>query len=138
MSQRRHGWGRTWTLSAIACVVLLTDGCDGSPPLPRRITEADQSQTVELRVGERIELILSGNPTTGYTWELGDIDTTVLRQIGEIAYQQTGQGVGAGGAFTIRFEAVAAGRTVLRMRYVRPWERQKPPERAFEATVVVR
>jgi inhibitor of cysteine peptidase len=118
--------------------MLLSVGCGDAGPSPRQLTEADHGQTLELRSGERLEVALPGNPTTGYGWELAEVDTAVLRLVGEIAYRQEGEGLGAGGVFTATFEAASPGRTAVRLHYLRPWEREQAPERIFEVTVVVR
>jgi predicted secreted protein len=45
--------------------------------------------------------------------------------------------VGSGGIFAFEFEAIAAGRTELRLDYRRPWEKSRPPAQSFAVSVMV-
>lgn len=130
---------RTLGLGAVfvACAALLASGC-ASGASPRPLTEADDGQSMKLRPGERLEVTLAGNPTTGYSWELVELDTAVVRPVGEISYRQEGQGIGAGGVFVASFEAITTGRTDLRMAYLRPFERDQSPAQTFAIRIVVR
>jgi len=52
------------------------------------ITEDMNGQTVNLKVGETVTIKLSGNPTTGYSWQLGDVDATMLKQAADLGCLQ--------------------------------------------------
>jgi inhibitor of cysteine peptidase len=106
-------------------------------PASLTLSEADAGSAVTLAVGDTIEVVLDGNPTTGFTWETAAVDASVLRQLGEPEFEPESALIGAGGTFTFRFEAVAPGQTTLRLVYHRPWETGIPPERTFEVTVDV-
>jgi inhibitor of cysteine peptidase len=99
--------------------------------------EGDAGSTVNLRVGDTMEVVLEGNPTTGFSWETAALDASVLKQLGEPEFKPDTSLIGAGGKFTFRFEAVASGQTLLQLVYHRPWETNVPPEKTFEMTVVV-
>ena len=43
--------------------------------------------------------------------------------------------VGFGGTFIFHFNVVKATKTKIRLVYVRPWEKDKPPEKTFEVTI---
>jgi len=104
------------------------------------LSEEDSGTTVQLRVGDTMDVTLDGNPTTGFAWETAAVDVSVLKQLGEPEYVPDPHPVGlvgSGGRFTFRFEAVASGQTVLRLIYHRPWEKDVPPEKTFEVTVTV-
>jgi inhibitor of cysteine peptidase len=111
--------------------------CTSTPETAVRVSEEDDGSTVELRVGEGMEVVLDGNPTTGFLWEAEDLDTSVLKQLGEPDFQPDTALLGSGGKFTFRFEAVASGQTLLQLVYHRPWETDVPPEKTFEVTVMV-
>jgi inhibitor of cysteine peptidase len=106
-------------------------------PASLTLSEADAGSTVTLAVGDTMEVVLDGNPTTGFTWETEALDTSVLRQLGESEFQPESALIGAGGTFTFRFEAVASGQTTLRLVYHRPWETDVPPEKTYEVTASV-
>jgi inhibitor of cysteine peptidase len=111
--------------------------CVGAPQSAVDLSEADAGSTVQLSVGEGMELVLDGNPTTGFLWETAAVDASVLRQLGEPDFQPDTELLGSGGKFTFRFEAVASGQTLLQLVYHRPWETDVPPEKTFEVTVMV-
>lgn len=136
MAARNRPHSRMFAVILFACAALLAGGC-ASGATPRRLTQADDGQLVELRPGERLEVTLAGNPTTGYLWEVAEVDSAVLRLVGKVSYHQEGAGIGAGGVFTATLEAVAAGRTDLRLVYQRPFERDQPPAQAFAVRIVV-
>ena len=41
-------------------------------------TEEDSATTVELKKDQYLDVVLSANPTTGYQWEIINMDTTIL------------------------------------------------------------
>jgi inhibitor of cysteine peptidase len=108
-----------------------------SAPSSLKLTEADNGSTVELALGDTMEVVLDGNPTTGFTWESVAPDTAVLQQVGEPEFVAETELLGSGGKFTFRFQAVGSGQTVLQLIYHRPWETDVAPERTFEVTVIV-
>jgi len=111
--------------------------CISVPQPAVTLSEEDAGSTVELRVGDTMEVVLDGNPTTGFSWETVAVDASVLKQLGEPGFEPYTNLIGSGGKFTFRFEAVASGQTLLRLVYHRPWETEVPPEETFEVTVVV-
>jgi inhibitor of cysteine peptidase len=104
---------------------------------PVSLSEEDSGSTVELRAGDTMEVVLDGNPTTGFEWETADVDASVLNQLGDPGFEPYTNLMGSGGKFTFRFEAVASGQTLLKLVYHRPWETDVPPEKTFEVTVTV-
>lgn len=100
--------------------------------------EDDSGKTITLAVGEQIQVTLESNPTTGYQWELDEIDLSVIKQQGEVSYKATHNVyvVGSGGDETFIFEAVGAGETTLTLIYHQPWEEAEPVD-TFFITVVV-
>ncbi len=101
------------------------------------LTEGDNGRGVSVLVGETISLTLAGNPTTGYLWELVDIDRAVLAPDPRPAFQADSSLIGAGGRFTFRLFARKAGSSAVKLSYRRPWEKDVPPLRRIELTVTV-
>ncbi len=93
------------------------------------------------RPGETVELILEGNPTTGYQWSVVRITETALSQDYEESYAPGSTGgtpvVGSGGVYKFQFKAVKAGTSTVELAYHRPWEQNVEPLRTvlFEVTV---
>jgi len=103
------------------------------------VTEKDAGRKVSLKVGETLEVTLAANPTTGYNWFVGVMKTGVLKQEGERAFKSDAPDrMGAGGKTTLRFRAVAAGETELKLHYKRPWEKKEPPDETFKVKVTVK
>jgi len=103
----------------------------------RLVEETASGQQIALREGQRLMVALSGNPTTGYEWEVESEPSGILQRIEGPSYRSSSSLIGAGGTFYFRYEAVAAGQGDLTFVYRRPWE-TAPPERTFSVRVVVR
>ena len=103
-----------------------------------QLTEADAGRLVELRVGDILEVTLPGNPTTGFQWEVSEINSAILEPIGEPKFEPSSNAVGSGGNVTLRFEAVGTGQTELTLIHHRPFEENIPPMQTFEVTITVR
>jgi inhibitor of cysteine peptidase len=110
---------------------------DGMQPLPcGDFTEADQEITVAL--GSEFTIALPSNPTTGFSWQLGqELDGTVLELVGS-EYIRGRAIPGAGGTECWTFRAAGPGETGITLNYLRPWETDVPPAKtaAFTVTVV--
>lgn len=99
--------------------------CASSDPV--RLTENDNGRTNSVKTGEVIEIVLKGNPTTGYEWVLEFSATDKLQQIEKAAYiqeRQTGRNlmVGVGGKYVFKFKAVERGAGNIKLVYRRSWE----------------
>lgn len=101
--------------------------------------------------GERFDIRLEANPSTGYQWEIGTpLDDKIVRLVGSdfqrgptaspsaSAADGAAPLVGQGGIETWRFEAVAHGRTTIELIYRRPWEKDVAPARRAVYAVEVR
>jgi inhibitor of cysteine peptidase len=120
----------------VLVTALLLAGCGPGADVVA-LAAADRGSSVELAVGDVIEVALDSNPSTGYDWHLDALDETVVAVAGEPRHEPADGGLGAGGVTTWRFEAVAPGVTDLRLVYDRVWE-AAPPEATFEVAVRVR
>jgi len=108
------------------------------PAIPGKIilTEDDDGTKVKLIRGQVLEASLEGNPTTGYTWEVEELNERVLQQLGSEFKPQSNL-PGAPGTVTFRFKAVGKGQAQLKLIYHRPWEKATPPK-TFSIRLVVR
>ena len=129
-------------ITTVLAMGLLLNRCNSLvPALPQTIHLTEQKgcgSTVELKAGDMLELMLAGNPTTGYVWEISSSVPTVIRPVGEPEYKANSAALGAGGIYTFRFQAVAAGQAQLKLIYHRPFERATPPLKTCDVTVVVK
>jgi predicted secreted protein len=99
-------------------------------------TMADNGQAVTLTHGQRLQVRLEGNPTTGFTWEAQNMPA-VLEQNGDPAYVSGGTAIGAGGAFAFTFTGKQSGDGQLTLVYHRTFEAGVPPEQTFTLHVTV-
>lgn len=102
-----------------------------------KLSERDSGKTVEINVGDKLEIILEGNPTTGFIWEASSLDSKLLSQ-GKEVVAASANNIGSGGLEIKKFEAVAPGTSHLSLIYHRPFEPNKLPLRSFTITLVIK
>ena len=102
-----------------------------------RIEARDSGRRLELRVGQRFSVALRANDSTGYSWKVVSSGEPEVRMEGEPAFVADSHMAGAGGTLTYRFRAARAGTGVLKLVYVRPWEKDGTPAATFALTVAV-
>lgn len=95
----------------------------------------DDGMRIELQTGEEVELVLPGNPSTGYEWVLTEAPSN-LQQVDEPEFVPESDLLGAGGEFHFRFKAIEPGTAQLSLTYERPFEEVEPLD-AFEIEVTV-
>ena len=106
---------------------------------PMVLDESFNGKTIYLsKEPEVFSVMLEGNPTTGYTWEVDKgLDTSALALAGEPLFMSQGQPgmVGAGGNFLFSF--ITQGKIAevpLKLVYHRSWE-DSEPAKTFTLTV---
>lgn len=99
--------------------------------------EGHSGQVVELRIHETFQILLDSNPSTGYSWNIEQIDLDLLEQIGEPQFTSDSDLPGSGGTTVFMFQTIAVGQTMLRLIYHRTWEEDMPPLKTFEITVMI-
>ena len=127
---------RTFVVMSFFMVMALFSGCGTHGT---SLTNADNGKQITAKTGETLTLTLDSNPTTGYSWQVLEINNTILVQQGDPEYKQalgTEGLVGSGGTETFRFNAAGAGTTTLKLGYMRPWE-SVPPIETFTVQVIV-
>ncbi len=135
----RSGLRRVILASSVLLLAASLWGCGGSNQ-EKSLGSQDDGREVTLQVGQTLAISLEANPTTGYTWQVLEMDTNILQPLGDTQFKQApgSEGLtGAGGVETLRFEALAAGQTPLTLGYMRPWE-SVPPLKTFSVQVIVR
>lgn len=124
----------------------LAGGCttstfDPAPPQDPVITVVDlRNYRIDLRVGERVEIRLPGNPSTGYRWTLLDPVPAPIRPIGVARLEPSRTDLaGAPGHEVWTFEAADYGTGSLSFVYRRPFEPASvPPAQRTQYRVEVR
>ena len=124
----------TLVLLMVATALVAASGHRG---MTVRLEQADSGSTITLHPGDTLEIVLQGNPTTGYTWEVKPGSEVLLKQKGDPEFTPDSKALGSGGRMTFRFDVVASGKAPLVLIYHRTFEPGVPPLRTFGIRVVV-
>ncbi len=107
------------------------------------VTDGDAGSVQTARVGDRIVVLLAGNPSTGFAWSRvepdGDaMDGSALAPIDEGVWEvPTGGDVpGTPGLCRFEYSAEKPGAVTLAYAYARPWEEETA--QTFTVTIWVR
>jgi len=123
------------TVSGIVCALFLTGCCRSRPCFS--ITEEDMNMNRIASVGDVFEVRLKAQLGTGYGWKVVS-DNRELKQLGDPEQTPSDEVKVGGFNYQIfRFRAVRRGKSVLKMDYVQPWEKDFPPAKTFSVTVQV-
>jgi inhibitor of cysteine peptidase len=117
-------------------VILLALAACSAPAAKLKL--ADSGSTLDLKNGQTFTVALEGAPTTGYIWELKEIDPAVVELVGEPEYKSDSILIGSGGVFTYKFKTIAAGTSNLKLVYYRPWKDNVEPLKVFMVQVNVK
>jgi len=100
------------------------------------ITQTDNNQSFNVRVGDEIVIHLEESPTTGYRWALDNAvgDILVLQNDG---FSPAGSGVGGGGERTFTFAAQKAGSSLVGFKLWREWEGNNSITNRFQIAINV-
>ena len=98
------------------------------------VTKEHNGTTVELHVGDPLQIELAENPTTGYRWQL-PLPATPLLELQNDSFEVPTTACGAGGLRRWRFLAAQAGTAKIEMEHRRSWE--KSAVEKFTLTVEV-
>ena len=137
---------KQWVAPLVAVVALLLLGgipamaSPSAAPAPDevRVSQADNGRQVELSGSQVLVVSLECNPSTGYSWAVQEMDTAVLRQVGDWEWMPSTDLLGAPGTQILRFAGVREGQTTLHLAYARPWEKGVAPLQTFTLQVRVR
>ncbi|MGE5223888.1 MAG: protease inhibitor I42 family protein [Omnitrophica WOR_2 bacterium] len=127
-------------ISFILLVVLAIAACDRlTPKTPKEVSISEQEvqQAVGLDVGDTLEIVLSANPATGYAWETGFYNQSVLKPVGESEYVKQDTNLGAEELQKLHYEAIGEGETELLLVYHRSFEKDAPDLKTFQMNVHV-
>lgn len=115
------------TLAALWLFALA--GCNS----PQQILIDKTVPYANCQTGDTVQIALAENPTTGYVWQLGDLDGKIVRLESQ-QYQQSATSpnlCGAGGTKIFTFAIVGKGRCQVAAQLMRPWEKKPIETRVF-------
>ena len=128
-----HHRGVKGIVAVALLVILVASSCgDGSDSVA--VTDVDSGLELVVSSGDRIEVRLESNPSTGYSWRVDSRAVDAFTRIapGEFDAPIDGDRVGAAGIEVFTIDVVDAGAGVLRFEYVRPFDDPPVPERVVE------
>lgn len=105
-----------------------------------KITAADEGKTIKAPLGKKLEIHLAGNPTTGFQWQIGKIKGKAIKAEGKATYvpdKYDPPRMGSGGIFIFPLAAVKPGKASIELKYIRPWEKDVPPNKIFKVNIEV-
>lgn len=86
-----------------------------------KISGDDNNKNIVVHNGDTIEIQLHETPTTGYSWEIAEVDTQVLRfQSSDYKIYDTA-GLGGGGIRSMRFLVNGEGNGSIKLKNWRKW-----------------
>jgi inhibitor of cysteine peptidase len=121
----------------IAILPMVLSACNSQRTIT--LTKADNNSQVEVSKGGVITIELESNPSTGYAWEVQEIDPTKLEQVGDPIFTNSNPGlIGSGGILIFKFTCLEKGNTVIKLVYQRPWESNIPPIDTFSINISIK
>ena len=101
------------------------------------INPKDNTEIVNLAIGQNVIVHLDANPSTGYRWEIVDNDEDLLPLISR-DYQQHDAAVGmvgVGGIESLTFKAIKKGQVTLKLQYARAMPNPDDTSKQYEMKV---
>ena len=106
------------------------------------LTFDNKGKSFELEKGDRINIKLESNPTTGYEWILSEETDTAIVPLIDSKFVQTEKEeelVGVGGYEVFTFQAKKIGQTEIILTYKRSWEEEELKEEfTFNINITVK
>jgi len=123
-------------LALLLVALMLAVGCGSTNEV--FLDTDNNGEQIEVKQDQFIVIELEGNPSTGFDWEVKEVDEAILTLVGEREYEFDSKLLGAPGVVTFRFEVVKAGETTLELIYHRAWEEEVAPLEIFSVNIMVK
>ena len=91
-----------------------------------------------MEIGDILEIVLPASPSTGYLWEVGFYNQSVLKPYGEPEFSSTETSLGVEESQLLYFEAIGEGETELVLIYQQSFEEEDVNQQTFRVDVVVK
>ena len=133
-------------LFVVTMIILSLDGCSASrtpevTPVPKEVQLTQKGGAcgsgIGLNEGDTLVLILEGDPSSNYTWEVGFYVPAVIEPVGEPIVQSESSPDSANSTSTFRFLATGEGEADLHMIYGPP-EKDSAEFKTCQLTVDVK
>ena len=80
-----------------------------------KLAKEDRSKTIEVTVGDILEITLPENASTGYVWKPGKMDTSIVKFRKKDTRPPKPGLMGGGTKVTMLFDVIGAGKTEFRL-----------------------
>lgn len=101
------------------------------------LTIEDSGRDIVAHPGDRIEVRLNENPTTGYRWAQESLNEAIIKSIGSDYEMPEDPLVGQGGIRSFQYQAAGVGETVIALKYWQEWEGESSVTERFTISVTV-
>jgi len=99
-------------------------------------------ESIDVKKGDYIKVVLYASGGTGYAWTLATQNPLLTEAVGNSSAPVEGTEKLTGGkvksVFYLKIKADASGQETLQFVLSRSWEKNVPPARSFDLTLVVR
>jgi len=82
----------------------------------------DNNTNVALKIGDKVQVVLAGRPTTGHVWQNFYLEGNAILQDGEPYYVRNHTNPGSDGLYYFPYVANQIGDSRLRLTEGRSWE----------------
>jgi inhibitor of cysteine peptidase len=101
------------------------------------LSEADDGESLPLKVGDCVTLRLHENASTGYRWVFDGFDANAI-DAREDGYAAGAGSVGSGGDVQWTLQAKSAGTAHVKLKLWRAWEGEASVRKRFAVTLMIR
>ena len=102
-----------------------------------QLTMNDNGKVINTSSEAVLIIRLEGNPTTGYRWEVSEINHSVISNVQQNIEPGSSLAAGAGGPFVFRLSGLQTGSSKVTFKYLKPWEGDDSILQRFAITVNV-
>jgi predicted secreted protein len=100
------------------------------------LTSSDNGKTIQVHVGDTIDIALDSSPGTGYGWAIEKSDETLLT-LKQSKFSASSGAIGSSGTETFTLLAKRAGTVNLQLKYWRSFEGDRSITRRFAVTMQI-
>jgi inhibitor of cysteine peptidase len=118
--------------------IFLTMSLCSSPQKKLSLTVENSGQQYEVHKQAEITISLKANPTTGYSWQIVELDTNVVAELDSTKFKADSKMLGSPGIRTFHFVAKGSGTANIHLKYSRPWEKEEAPLETFQVKINVK
>ena len=102
------------------------------------VNKYDNGKSFDLLKGDTLVIEIPEIPTTGYKWEIEEIDNKVIEFSESIFSISLDSGIGGGGLRKYYFKILSSGMTKIQLSLRRKWESDNSAVDKFEINICIK